>query len=153
MFQFGKLERLALGAFAATLLMLAATIALARPALLMPNGEEYHEVSAPFRSVLNCTNLDDSSDVVRTSFILEITPSGLVTSGAVHNEKLGTCFSDSPSAPQSMGFLSAYVFTAGGNTCKATEGDVSFSFIHDTRLGTGQTATLTVKDVNYSCRR
>lgn len=155
MLQFGKLERLALGAFAATVLMLAATIALARPALLMPDGEEYREPSAPVRMNMNCVEAIERSEkpAIRTTFIVEMTPNYVATSGFVMNEEIGRCFADAPSTAYNAfgGQVDMHVFTAGGNTCKLKDGDVSFAIFHDRRLGMGRYATLTVKDVNYNC--
>lgn len=155
MLQTGKLERFALGIFAATLVLLAATFAMARPALLMPDGEEYQEPSAPVRMNMTCTEaIERSEKSFKTTFIVEMTPHHLAKSGFVMNDEIGKCFANAPSSVfHAFGGLGdMHVFEAGGNTCKPKEGDVSFTIIHDRRLGMGRYATLTVKGVNYNCR-
>lgn len=155
MLQTGKFERLALGLFAATIMLLAATFAMARPALLMPDGEEHKEPSAPVRMNMTCTEaIERSEKSIQTTFIVEMTPHHQAKSGFVMNDEIGKCFANAPSSAFDAfgGLADMHVFEAGGNTCKPTEGDVSFAIFHDRRLGMGRFATLTVKGVNYNCR-
>jgi hypothetical protein len=156
MLRLGKFESLAIGAFTATLLMVMATIALARPALLMPDGEEYREPSAPIRMNMNCVEAIERSEqpAIRTTFIVEMTPGFVAKSGFVMNEEIGRCFANAPSTAYNAfgGQVDMHVFTAGGNTCKQKDGDVTFAIFHDRRLGLGRYATLTVKDKVFNCR-
>lgn len=160
MLQTGKFERFAFGLFAATLVLLAATFAMARPTLLMPDGEEYQEASTPFRMNMTCLKAVGSeaaeiaTEPIKTTFIVEMTPSHLFTSGFVMNDEIGKCFANAPSSTFNAirGQVDMHVFEAGGNTCKPKEGEVSFAIPHDNQFGMGRYATLTVKGVNYNCR-
>jgi hypothetical protein len=155
MFHLGKFERLALGAFTATLLMLIATIALARPALLIPDGEEYREPAAPIRMNMNCVEAVERSErhPIKTVFIVEMTPSLVAKSGFVMNNEIGRCFAEAPASAYNAfgGQFDMHVFSAGGNTCNQKNGDITFAIFHDRRLGLGRYATLTVKDVVFNC--
>lgn len=155
MLQSGHFERFAIGLFAATLVLVAATFAMARPALLMPDGDEYQEPSAPVRMNMTCTEAIEKADKsFKTTFIVEVTPHHIMKSGFVMNDDIGNCFANAPSSAFNAfgGLVDMHVFEAGGNTCKAKEGDVSFVIFHDRRLGMGRHATLTVKGVNYNCK-
>ena len=155
MLQTGNFERIAYGLFAATFVLLAATFAMARPALLMPDGDEYQEPSAPVRMNMTCAEaIERTEKTFKTTFIIEITPSYVVKGGFVMNDEIGKCFANAPSSAYNAfaGQVDMHVFEAGGNTCKPKEGDVSFVVFHDRRLGMGRHATLTVKGVNYNCQ-
>lgn len=152
MFQHLSLERIALALFAGALTLIAATMAFARPALIDESTEK--QSSSPIYQSMTCREaIERSEKMFNAKFVIFLTPNLISDGGSVTTDALGTCFANAPSTAYNAfgGQVDMHVFTAGGNSCKAKDGDVTFTLFHDRKIGQSRHATLTVKNVVYNC--
>jgi hypothetical protein len=152
MFQHLSLERIALALFAGALTLIAATMAFARPAMIEEPAEK--QVATPIYQNMTCHEaIERAESTFNAKFVIFLTPNFVSDGGSVTTDALGTCFANAPASAYNAlgGQVDIHSFLAGGNSCNAKEGDVSFALFHDRKIGQSRHATLTVKNVVYNC--
>jgi len=152
MFQHLSLERLALALFAGALTLIAATMAFARPALIEEPAEK--QIASPIYQSMTCREaVERTQTTFNAKFVNFLTPNLVSEGGSVTTDTLGTCFANAPGTAYNAlgGQVDIHSFIAGGNSCKAKEGDVTFALFHDRKIGQSRFATLIVKNVVFNC--
>ncbi|MDX9732004.1 MAG: hypothetical protein RBT63_09555 [Bdellovibrionales bacterium] len=164
MFRKISFEKVVLGVFTAVVTLIAATLVMAtpaqarvaNPALLGEN--EFDEPSAPVFLKMTCSSsgkssIEENEASFQATFVAHVTPSRQINSGSVSTDSLGNCFANAPSSVLNAlgGRVDIHTFEAGGYSCKAEEGSVSFSIFNDRSLGFGRHATLLVGKKAYNC--
>lgn len=152
MFQHLSLERIALALFAGALTLIAATMAFARPAMIEEPVEK--QTASPIYQSMTCREaIERSEKTFNAKFVNFLRPNFISEGGSVTTEALGTCFANAPATAYNAlhGQVDLHSFIAGGNSCNAKEGDVTFALFHDRKIGQSRFATLTVKNVVYNC--
>jgi uncharacterized protein (DUF2141 family) len=160
MFQQLSMERIALVLFTGALTLIAATTAFARPAL-MPDSKE-KMVASPVYQSMTCREAHDKPEnTFNAKFVNFLRADQVSEGGSVTTEMLGTCFANAPASSYAVssrkdgqnggGQLDIHSFSAGGNSCNAKEGEVTFELFHDRTIGQSRSATLTIKNFVFNC--
>lgn len=129
---------------------------------LLPDGSQDDEPTAFLPMNLICDNMNNPAESIKTRFIAEITPSGLIVSGIVTNNEIGACvtgdsesFADSvsPVSESTASNVVMYTLTAGGDGCRTNDQTASFTLIKGHFGGLLQKASLSANKKSYICHR
>lgn len=156
MFQNLSLERLALALFAGALTLIAATMAFARTPTVLDDTEQSLPATPVVIPMLCRKTAVVGEQQILARFTLSMKTNFTSDGGAVVADVLGTCQSNAPASAYNVigpsgSYVDVHTYTAGGTSCKESDGSVSFTVNFDRKQNIARTASLTVSGVTYDC--